>query len=259
MKKSSFIIILVLASSQLWAQLSSDEIRHASGKGPFPIYFSVQLGRTPDKNTFKDFANAYAQKFDLDSKNGLHTVEANIGFVINEDHFLWIPNFELHRVLIEAGYRHSWRNLSKPNERWIHLQEEVFSLRIGMRGNIIYPITYQIQAGPTFHNFSSVREVLDFDGSSKRLRIGSGLFERLGNRQFPSGLDMRARLMFLDPSGTDGGAGFYVEYRCLITRGKRDLTRFYETFIGDSVSDIKSWNYSSVTIGLVIPFAFRIQ
>ncbi len=65
--------------------------------------------------------------------------------------------------------------------------------------------------------------------------------------------------MLFDPAGTSGGAGFYLEYRYLLSFGHHDLNSLFETFLQDSEHHTHTnWDYGSLAIGLVVPLAVRI-
>lgn len=267
MNKYLLPVVGLIISQTCIAQLSSDAIRHASGKGPYPIYLTVQGVLASAKNTFHDFSVAYGQEYGYNKITVLGGYEANLGVAINEDHFLWIPNWRLKRASVEVGYRHLFHNAKvtgKDKVQRLHLQEEVFSFRVGMRGNLIYPVTYQLQTGPTIHNVIVVKESGGPDEPFKREQLGSGLFENNSIKKFPWGWDARVRLMVLDPVGTDGGMGFFFEYRYLWTfggekKGKRNLRPLYKEFGLPLIDDLQSWDYSSFSFGLIVPFAVRIK
>lgn len=259
MGKSILCSLLMIIAQRQIAQISSMDIRHADTNGPYPIYLGIQLAYVNNNRLFSGFTKSYSSEYDMRSKSMLHGFETNIGVVINERHFLGIKNWLVRGFAVEMGYRYLFRNLSNGGPRRLHLQEETISLRLCKRDNIVYPLTYQIQTGPTFYNFYSVRENKHPDSSAVRERVGFGMFETSPKlRKFISGWDLRARLMLFDPAGTSGGVGYYLEYRCLWTFGKRDLNSLYETYLGYSQHEEKKWDYQSFAIGIVVPLAIRM-
>ena len=259
MRKLFLCSLLVIIAQRPGAQISSMDIRHADTNGPYPIYLGLQIAYAHNKKLFSGFTEAYSEEFHLRNKSRLHGFETNIGVVINERHFLGIKNWLVRGFAVELGYRYLFRNLSNEGPRRLHLQEETISLRLCKRDNIVYPLTYQIQTGPTFYNFYSVRQDTGPNASAIRERVGYGLFEPSPElRKFISGWDLRGRLMLFDPAGTSGGVGYYLEYRCLWTFGKRDLNSLYETFLGYTHHEEKKWDYQSFAIGIIVPIAIRM-
>ncbi len=265
MKNSILLLILALLTQPSIAQQSSTDIRHAIGKGPYPIYLAGQLVYARNKHMFSDFTKAYSNEYFTNDINLLNGFEVDLGVTFNDHHFFGIKNWRISGFSLETGYRYLFRNLwDKDKTRQLHLQEEVISIRLGKRLNIIYPFTVQFHVGPSFYNFYSVREnLLDSITNEtiyKRERVGTGVFERLDeNKKLISGWDFRVRLNIFDPAGTSGGLGCFFEWRYQTTNGDRILDGLYDKFIPKVPSqDTKSWDYGSLTFGLIVPFAFRV-
>ena len=270
MKKIHFILFLFFSPFIVSGQLTSDDIRHASGQGPYPIYITVSpwTSIASTKNTVRKFTSVYSKG--LDKKN-MFGFEANVGFVINEENFLNIINLPIKRISLEAGYRHLYRNFREEegDQKLLHIQEETIGIRIGWRGNLLYPLTYQVQMGPTIHNFVTAYE-FNNGNNLERSSVGFGAFQEKSRRKFPSGWEFRGRLMFLDPAGTDGGIGIFFEYRYLFTFGggqknRKNIQPIFERFLEPDVFKSLNpdefsnrWNYGSFSLGMVIPFAIRI-
>lgn len=250
MIKYLILFIGCLIGQQMFAQpLSSRDIRHASGKGPYPIYIGFQTSISGMKSTYGDFINDYAEAKrteypDLQKFETLQGLEGNLGVVINTQHFMDITNFRVNRVSLELGYRYLHRDLRAGTRRPLHLREDMATIRIGMRGNILYPLTYQLQGGlVVFHHTEAIDDVVNV----AQLKTGA----------FPAGWDLRGRLMLFDPAGTAGGLGFFFEYRYMITSKGRDLTELYREILNLDDGPVKSWNYSSWSVGVVVPLALR--
>lgn len=240
------------------AQLSSLDIRQVSGKGPYPIYLNLQFANAGTKHTFREFIQAYSTQHNVPFRSHLWGFEGNLGIVVNEDNLLGITGLAIHGFSFEFGYRYLDRAFEPPQGgRRLRVVEEVLSARFGWRNNLIYPVTFQLQAGPSLLNYASVRESVN--GNSRRIRDGDDTFRKAPrrNRLLP-GLEGRARLMLMDPAGTSGGLGFFFETRYLITFGKRDLTIFNELLDDALRVQDKGWDYFSFSLGFVAPLALPI-
>lgn len=257
MKSCIAFFVWLLFTQASYGQLSSLDIRQVSGKGPYPIYINLQFANAGTRHTFGDFTHAYHKQYGTPDRSHLWGFEGNFGIVVNEDNLLGITGLTIHGFSFEFGYRYLDRLLRNGNGQRIRLQEEVLGARFGWRSNLIYPVTFQLQAGPTLLNYASVRNSVN--GNAERVRIGEDTFSKQAgkNRLFP-GLEARFRLMIMDPAGTSGGLGFFFEARYLNTFGKRDLTPFYELADIDVRSDLKSWDYLSFSLGFVAPLALPI-
>lgn len=243
------------------AQFSATDMRKTSGSGPFPIYGNAQWMFPGAGNLFSNFVDDYTSVRGGNVHDYLHGFELNVGIVINDHHFLGLKNLKIRGLSVEAGYRYLFRNIHTDFAQRLHLQEESVSIRLGYRICILYPVTAQIQTGPTIYNFLSVNEINDQTGETLRYRDGYGTFERINSRKdFPCGWEIRGRIMLFDPAGTEGGLGFYIEYRYLWTRLSRNLSGLYETIIPVIPISVtsQSWDYGMLSLGVVVPFAKRI-
>lgn len=243
MLEYKLFIILTFGLIPCFAQLTTEDLRHASGKGPFPIYVNAHITRSLGIKDYKDFSVIN------DKVNRLNGIDVNIGAIINEEKFL-------KRFIIEGGYRHLSRNIQNDTMSVV-LREEVASLRIGKRFNILYPVTFQIQGGTIHYHFSTIRVKSKTESAPLRtVRIGNSLNEF--KRRFISGLDLRARLMLFDPAGTPGGLGIFAEMRYTWNFYKRDPTPLYNA-AGLLHNQNGNWSYFSWSLGIVVPFALRIS
>lgn len=253
MHRYIFLVFCCLLANQLIAQLSSRDIRHASGKGPYPIYVNV-LGSSLNAassfgNLIDDYMATKGQSYypSLKERSHLWGIEGNLGVIINTNHFMGITNFRINRLSLEFGYRYLHRDLHDDTGfQPLHMREDVASYRIGIRGNILYPLTYQLQAGPVLYHRT---EVMDSLVHVVQLQTGA----------FPAGWDFRGRLMLFDPAGTAGGLGGFLEIRYLLTTRGRDFSEVYEVVLGDKSSKAvhERWNYVSWSVGIVVPLALR--
>ena len=165
----SVIACLLIFALPINAQLSSSDIRNASGNGPYPFYFTLQYSKSTSINSFKNFANNFYDPNDIRFK-ALRGIDANIGVVVNEKNI---------RFSVESGYRWMVKNINQ-NGLKLKMTEEVASLRIGYRFNILYPVTAQIQSGPIFYHMSSIK----IDSTNNRVSaamIGNSAFKK-GNK-----------------------------------------------------------------------------
>lgn len=271
MKYLYFLFVLLLLEGQLTAQLSTMDIRRADGKGPYPFYLTGHVAFAYNHHLFDEFTDDYRAKYEIENeKTFLRGFEVNGGVVINERNFLGIKGWLVRGMAIEMGYRYLDRNLTKEYEltdqvtttRRLNYQTSTFSIRLCKRMPfplISYPLTWQIQAGPTLYNFYIVKERETENSAIKSERDGFGAFQKAKNeRRLVSGLDARVRFSLFDPAGTAGGVGYYFEYRYLWTSGNRDLSPLYDTFLGYQKHVIKHWDYGSVTVGMVVPLAVRM-
>ena len=265
--KRSFLslLLLVITTMALQAQLSSADVRQASGHGPYPMTISFQGVAANSNNMFSGFIRTYNAQHGTHNLRALIGSELNFNFVIVNNNFMWIKNWVVRGFTMGVGYRYLYRNLRNGDGERIHLQEEVIGLRLGKRINIIYPITCEFLAGPTIYNFYTMSRHMDLPNGGattffeERVRYGNGLFERNKlNHELCSGIDLKIRLKLFDPAGTEGGMGGYLEWGKMITFGSRNLDRLYDTFLGVETHDTRSWDYGYISAGLIFPLAIRM-
>ena len=241
-----FFFLFYFSLSQAQSPLSSAEIRHASGKGPFPIYVTGQAIIASTKNNFRPFNLEYRNQnsaADVSRIRGLDGVEVNIGFVLNEKSII-------NRFTFEYGFRRMRRTFSSNLSATTRIQHDDSSIRIGYRGRILaYPFTYQVQTGPIFYASSRV-----WIEENRKITLNESILDL----RTVSAWDTRVRIMLFDPAGTTGGLGFYFEFQYRVNFRQRSLEPLYAALPtpGD-VFPSSSWNYPSFSIGLITPLAIR--
>ncbi|MDH3649151.1 MAG: hypothetical protein OEQ53_05670 [Saprospiraceae bacterium] len=241
------ISVLCLTSAVAFGQLSSDDIRHAAGHGPYPIYLTGSWSKSSSLDVFKDLNKAFTAKHSGKNRTALHGFEINLGWTINEDNLL---GNKIYGVSMESGYQRVIRRVRNDSLDFF-FQEEVAAVRIGWRPEFYYPIGMHFQVGPVLYHRTEGRLVERDNGIRQSERLG----EPFGHI---SGLDFRGRLTVMDPAGTTGGLGMYFEWKFHHNFKRRSVQVLYDLIGLDNVSD-QRWNYWTFSIGVMVPFALRIQ
>jgi len=189
----------------------NEQYRDVTAAGPFPIY--TTLSRTVLLLN-KDFKNWTG------NGRGLFGLEFNLGY-------------KIRRVLFEAGYSHISASPKNSSDR---LTLNTYSVRIGWRNTFYYPLGMHVQGGIVLRDTRFRTE------SSGNIRTVAVFNKQLG-------AELRGRFTFLDPVGTGGGLGFYVEGR---------LHYFFDPddfILPPAAAFQQDKFYAAVSLGVFVPIA----
>jgi hypothetical protein len=246
------ILVWVTAFARLAAQdLTSADVRHATGNGPFPIYAVLQATYTRNVLAFIDLANAIKDRGGWEhDRHGLGGFELNVGAIINEDHFVG-TRYRVRRQCFEGGYRYGWNIVDFPDAQRLRLRHEQVSLRYCRRMSIFYPFTWQVQAGTILLRSHTL-------AYSEDAASGTAVAAQIRQRNFFSGLDLRARVAFGDGAGSGGGIGLFVELQRPLYFNEPSANKFYP-LVGLAPTASDGFESSTWSFGLLVPLALRIR
>lgn len=265
MRKRFFISIFAywaIAFSAYGQTLSSSDFAQATGHGPYPITVSVRLLGANGKNVYSDLIQAFNDKNGSHDNYSLWGLEANANIVIADPSLFGIPNFKVNGFTLGMGYRNIVRRVRGETSSELMLREEVFGVRTGYRWNILYPVTFEVSAGPNLFSRGTVRYIPDANSDTIRLitlNSGNGVFTSKRLRaSFFSGWDFKLTLKIFDPAGTEGGMGMLLEYgRTFTNVALRQSNRIIEEELGISPARTNVWDYGYFSVGLIFPIAIR--
>jgi hypothetical protein len=241
--KKVIILLPLLMSALAHAQLSSTDIKDASTTGPFPIYVGLGFANSFRNQDLVDLGNAVYNysNFDGNKKTRLYGIHAMIGVSI-------IPENSPLSLVCELRYIGLKRTVNA-NDNQFSLEKNQFNFGLGIR-YAFFPVIVQAQAGPVIRH--NRYYTFDVDGQRRSNQVRSWL----------DGVNVLARLTILDPAGTEGGPGFYIEagYNISCFRKRNDeLGAAIRTYDRDfnAAKDANN-RYGYLAFGIVVPLAVRI-
>lgn len=231
-------------------QFTTSTERDINSAGPFPVYITLQGIKSASFDDFRSLSQQYSIINNTESYKNIWGGEGTIGFAINE-------KSPFKNIYVEPFcFRYLKRSIKNGEEKLAYLNQST-SLRIGWRRNIYFPVTIHPQFGLIYF-----RQLITRIDNKNPLIPGVReesvkLFS--DNWKLP-GIDWKVRLNFLDPIGSSGGAGVYIEYygayyfdRIAIPVGKLVTgTEPDQVIEGDKV--IQSFSF-----GVIVPLAVRIK
>ena len=140
-------------------------------------------------------------------------------------------------TFLEGGYERYSARLTDGQDTVMTLH--TFSTRLGFRYTLFYPIGFHFQGGLFLRN--------------ARFRIGdNGANEQwmVTAQTYNVGVEGRVKLVFLDPVGTGGGPGFYLEYRY------RNLLDDEQFNINGVIFERDNTNHA-FSVGVIVPLALK--
>ncbi len=259
MKKVIYLLLISVTlgfTHTSFSQLTSEEIRDATAAGPYPLYVTLQFARSATMSDFKNLSKEF-NRISPNSSNDkkvLRGIEGNLGFTINEK---WLQN-----VYLEGGYQLLHRKL-KDDAFSINVTNQVASLRYGVRRRIFYPLTFQFQVGPILYRRQTFTlDSMAFSATPSLRRVFFTDKISFKDGIHIPGWEGRGRLVLLDPVGTSGGLGFFIEWRIVEFSRKRSLDILYDALDPGGTSNVTDQTDDmmfSFSFGLVAPLALRIK
>lgn len=243
MKITGSILLICFTLSSVTAQESTEDMRDASPNGPFPIYVDLSYVRSSSMEDFKKFSDL----IDSDDRKIMRGFEANIGVAIHEDRPFFLKN-----LYLEFGYKKLYRNPSNT----VKYKKEFFTGAVGCRWTIFYPLTAHFRLGPIIR----VSDNFDFDGvlENRKINIAYNSFKK-DKPLFP-GWHGKVKLMFLDPIGTSGGIGYFIQWQFFYIDSafRPNYNDFLEPPLPQSNIKVDGF-FSTTSLGVVIPFTIRVR
>jgi hypothetical protein len=243
MKNTMLTLPFLLAMRLLSAQHTSENFKDAAGCGPFPLYISAGY-TTSNYDDLTTVGNEFVSSFDPQarSKHNLRGVNAMFGSTVIPNRWPWKIT-----LAVEGKYLLLYREIHAGGNTFAMTNSQL-SLGAGLR-YAVFPVVLQAHYQQIV--FSRQNYNFNINGTRKATTISSG------------GSVVFARLSLLDPAGSDGGWGFFLEYGQVFlnhNRHNESLTNvvktFHETFEGSRNS---SSHYGFFSIGFTVPLAVRIN
>lgn len=245
MKKISLLLFICLFGENALAQHSSSDFKDAATTGPFPLYIGLGYANSFRNQDLVDVGRAFSAFY----TNGLDNPRTRMYGMYAFAGFSFIPKDWPISLVLEVKHLFLRRTFRVDPGTFV-LTSNQTTLGLGLRW-ALFPLVVQAQFGP----------ILRYDRNYNfRLATSERSFKRSSGSQGWSGL---VRIGILDPAGTEGGLGMYVEagFNWL---GKDDSNReitgairaFDNTYA--EVRDGKG-RYGYLSVGLLLPIAIRIR
>ena len=225
-----------------WAQLTTSDIRHAASCGPYPLYLGIGWGHTWKYSELETIINELGPS---EEKNRLNGLNGFVGVSL-------IPEDSKVSWLVETSFHHFDRKLRNDLGTFT-LSARQLSLSGGMRWVLAPLFVIQGQFGTVVYH----RKNYHFnDGNSV-----TSLIIKQDDAWFNE-VTSKIRIALLDPAGTEGGIGFYVEVaqNWIHKSGANGeletaIQLFNPQFEGAPPA---KRNYRQFSVGLIIPLGLRI-
>lgn len=233
---------LLLCATTLLAQHSSEDFKDAAGCGPFPLYIGVGYA-TSHNNDLGTVGEQFVEKYGPGKvKHNLRGANAVFGTTIIPTKWTKSVSF-----LLEGKYLWLTRETQGANSSFNMISSQL-SLGGGFR-YAAFPFVLQAQYQRVL--FSRQDFNFNLDGVRKAIDVSSG-----GNM-------FLARISILDPAGSDGGFGVFIEYGAVFLDQRKNgqqlttvINTFNETFT-ERVDCTGSYRYLS--FGILVPLALRLK
>lgn len=231
---------------------SSFDTRHATGAGPFPFYISMQGTWTNSIPGLSGFGSSMMKRYDrIDDEIHLHGLEGYFGCSINS-----ARQKRYNGIRMELAFQHVWNayeRLSDPQLK-LRIQQNFMSLRLGMRLNVFYPITFHFLAGPIL--FENLQVIQDNETTLPNARSTLPRGVRLFADPL-SGMDARVRMVVFDPAGTAGGLSFYFEWQRQFFFQDGSLKPLAAISLSPDPASSANFGRGAWAFGLLVPLALR--
>jgi|GEM_PF-6915201 len=223
------------------AQLSTTDIRHAASCGPYPVYLGLGWGHTWEYSELETIITQFAP---VEEKKRLNGLNGFLGVSL-------IPEGSSVSWLVEASFHHLDRKL-RNSQGVMTLEARQLGLSGGMRWVFAPLFVVQGQLGTVVYH----RKNYHFnDGTA----IQSVVIKQ--DDAWFNELTTKIRIALLDPAGTEGGIGFYVEVaqNWLHKTGsaselEKSIQLFNPQFEGAPPA---KRNYRQFSVGIIIPVGLR--
>lgn len=196
----------------------NEQYRDVTAAGPFPLYMTMHLSKVLGNDDMVMWT-------ENDDARRLDGLGFDLGVKIKR------------AVFFETGY---WHITGTPKGSEDRLTLNTYSARMGWRKTFFYPFGMHIQAGG-FVRDTRFRE--EEPGNSRTVTTFDWQW----------GADMRLKLTLLDPVGTGGGLGFYIEGRLHYLFGDREYD------LPGDVGFERDNFYGAVSVGVMAPIAIRMM
>ena len=243
-------ILLLSIAVGAEAQVSSSTYRDASGGGPYPFYLGVGYTFTSNHRDYEALKNAFQEYSNrgFDGNERLRGVEVLGGFTYKPEG----SKFPGWPIVLEFRYRYLTRK-TRAEDMSLRMTVNQLSAGLGAR-YAAFPFVFQLQVGPIL-SYKEEFEISPGAGASE---------QRIINKSNPSfgfnGISTIFRLGILDPAGTEGGLGLYVEVGHHAPKSTENLAQVMTTLDPqhDTLIERES-SYWQLSAGLLLPIAIKIK
>ena len=242
MTKSILVGILMLFPLLSRGQLSTSEFRDAASCGPYPLYFGVGYGHSWQMAEVEEISAAFFQNQKV--RHRLLGVNGMVGASI-------IPKDSKVSYFVEVNFHVYSRNMRGELGRFTMSMDQ-----LSLGGGVRYVIA------PLFVIQGQVGSIL-LHNRKYNYRDASTLIEIHEDKNHFNEYTAKVRLSLLDPAGTEGGLGFYVEwgYNWLHKEGREsevsDAVKMFDPGFDREISSTRRYGYFSA--GIIVPFALRYK
>lgn len=242
------VLLMVFLCAQLYGQTVVDaNVRHASGKGPFPLFVTARGAFTSNFQDMRPVAAMLGDEFERsDGKFRMRGGGFTFGGIICGEHW---PRWN---ILAEVGYTKLGRKLHTADRdsvfKW---REEIVSFRLGHRFTPFYPVTIHAHLGIFYHYSRAL--ALEGPGSAAERRLRA---------EYPfgvSGAEADLRLVLLDGVGSGGGLGVFFEVQGLYGFETRRIGAFDTALGGSSTNENVPIRLVCYGFGITVPLALRLR
>jgi len=231
------------------AQYSSSDLRDAAACGPYPLYVYAGYTNTFQNQNLKEMSQEFMAQFGKgDAAKKLHGIQLGFGgSLIQED--------SRFSYSIEGKYMYL-QNQVPAGENYFNMVTNQAALTFGMRWVALPQFlgVLHVQAGPIL--YSSTKYDFSIDDKLSTVRIHSS------PSTFGHEWQFLARLSLMDPAGTEGGWGLFVElgYNLRVNDPGNTFTDAVHEFNPsyDKTTKIKT-DYLYISYGITLPLALRIK
>lgn len=236
------LILMAVSFNTAVAQLSTTEFRDAASCGPYPVYIGVGWGQSWQYNDLERISEAFLSNESM--RHRIRGVNTMLGVSL-------IPKGSTVSYFLEADF-HAYGRTMKNDAGRFNLTIRQFSFGGGMRYVFAPLIVVQAQLGSIFLHQRNYQ----YKTSQTTLLIPIKQDSKPFNE-----FTAKVRIGLLDPAGTEGGIGFYVEagYNWLNKSGReqeiRDAIRLFDPEFDISMDSGRQYGYLS--FGILIPVALR--
>jgi hypothetical protein len=242
--------LLSLLSAQ--GQSTADgNVRHASGKGPFPFFITTRFCATSNVQDLRTIGRSLNGAFErADRKFRMQGMGFTFGGIVSAKHR------PLQRMVFEGGYTKVGRSLSGVgSDSTFKWREETISLRMGPRFTPFYPVNIVLYGGVFYHYARTM--ALEGPDPTHMRRLRAEYPFRYGS----FGVEAGARLLLLDATGSGGGLGLFLEMQAIHELSGQRLEPFFTMAHAGRV-DVRSTarlHMVQYSIGVTVPLALRMR
>ena len=254
--RSLIFVLGTFVTLSAGAQNSNSSLsRRATSAGSYPFYFTV--GYSSVASTIKELQRITGEQPlpDLFKRGGKrfcpNGMAFKVGVVLTSERYATaaLPNW-----LIELDFNNYVKGLRAKNEGTLIFHFASASFRMGVRHLVFYPLVLQFTAGPIIYQNTTM--FLNSTGSPNE-----GVKVSVPQEKGPVGIEYRIRASAVDPAGTGGGIGFFIEFQVsdFFQEALTELEPLYEAVGRANYYTRPNLDYRAFNFGVIIPLALPFR